>query len=70
MSTSDEPTNFAPRGTRHSSTSFSLWQPHIVEDKERGVNLMPLGFLHHQEEAEYFGKHVRELEPSLATAGA
>jgi FMNH2-dependent dimethyl sulfone monooxygenase len=45
----------------------------IVAYRQRGVNLLLLGFLHYHEEVEYFGQHVlpivRELEADLERRG-
>jgi len=45
----------------------------IIALKDVGVNLILLGFLHFQEEVEYFGKHVipivRELEARRSRLG-
>jgi FMNH2-dependent dimethyl sulfone monooxygenase len=45
----------------------------IIALKDVGVNLILLGFLHFQEEVEYFGKHVipivRELEAQRSRLG-
>ncbi|WP_300681460.1 dimethylsulfone monooxygenase SfnG [Nocardioides sp.] len=45
----------------------------IIEYKKVGADLLLLGFLHFQEEVEYFGRHVlpivRELEAELAQRG-
>jgi FMNH2-dependent dimethyl sulfone monooxygenase len=45
-----------------------------IEYKRRGASLLLLGFLHFQEEIEYFGKHVlpiiRDLEKDLDHSAA